>query len=107
MSRVLIVGVSTRAPAESAVRAGFDVVTLDAYGDLDQPSECRMLPGDLPWRAAAASRYARDIPADAVAFGSNLDNDPQAVRALAAGRQLWGNPPAALGRARDPIAAST
>ena len=72
---MLIAGVSTRAAAESAVRAGFQVVTLDAYGDLDQPSECHMLPGDKPWRAAAAARYARAITADAVAFGSNLDND--------------------------------
>ena len=107
MPRVLIAGVSTRAAAESAVRAGFQVVTLDAYGDLDQPSECQMLPGDKPWRAAAAARYARAITADAVAFGSNLDNDSQAVGTLAAGRQLWGNPAAALGRARDPIAVST
>ncbi len=59
--RVLIAGVSTRAAAESAVRAGFQVVTLDAYGDLDQPSECQTLPGDKPWRAAAAARYARAI----------------------------------------------
>jgi predicted ATP-grasp superfamily ATP-dependent carboligase len=106
MTRVLIAGVSTRAAAESAVRAGFQVVTLDAYGDLDQPSECRMLPGGTPWRAAAAARYAGAITADAVAFGSNLDNDPQAVRSLAAGRKLWGNSAASLGRARDPVAVS-
>ena len=105
--RVLIAGVSTRAAAESAVRAGFQVVTLDAYGDLDQPSECQMLPGATPWRAAAAARFAGAISADAVAFGSNLDNDPQAVRALAAGRRLWGNSAATLGLARDPVAVST
>ena len=40
---VLIVGVSTRAAAESAARAGFDVIALDAYADLDQHPSVRAL----------------------------------------------------------------
>ena len=32
---VLIAGVSARALAESAARAGAEVIALDAYGDLD------------------------------------------------------------------------
>jgi len=35
MPRVLIAGVSTRGFAESAARAGYDVVAVDGYGDLD------------------------------------------------------------------------
>ena len=35
-TRVLIAGVSTRAAAESAAKAGFTVTALDAFGDLDQ-----------------------------------------------------------------------
>jgi len=34
--RILIVGFSTRAIAESAVRGGYDVVTIDYFGDRDQ-----------------------------------------------------------------------
>jgi hypothetical protein len=86
------------------VRAGFDVVTLDAYGDLDQPSACHTLPPGTPWRAAVAARQGRGIGADAVVYLSNLDNDPRAVASLAAGRRLWGTPPQALRRARDPLA---
>jgi predicted ATP-grasp superfamily ATP-dependent carboligase len=34
--RILVVGLSTRAIAESAVRGGHRVVTLDYFGDRDQ-----------------------------------------------------------------------
>ncbi|MBF0530394.1 MAG: carboxylate--amine ligase, partial [Deltaproteobacteria bacterium] len=34
--RILITGVSTRAMAESAVRGGIRVVTVDHFGDRDQ-----------------------------------------------------------------------
>jgi uncharacterized protein len=101
---VLIVGVSTRAAAESAVRAGYDVVTVDAFGDLDQPAACVTLPEGRPWSAAAASRHARELRVDAVVYSSNIDNDVRAVATLASGRQLWGNPPDVLRRARNPLA---
>jgi len=35
MTRVLIAGVSTRGLAASAARAGYDVVAVDGFGDLD------------------------------------------------------------------------
>ena len=34
--RILILGLSTRAIAESAVRGGYNVITLDYFGDRDQ-----------------------------------------------------------------------
>src|SRR4030095_5614913 len=40
---VLIVGVSTRAAAESAARAGFRVTSIDAFADLDQHPSVRAL----------------------------------------------------------------
>jgi uncharacterized protein len=86
------------------VRAGYDVVALDAYGDLDQPSACHTLAPGERWRAATAVSHARKIQADAVVYLSNIDNDPRAVAALSAGRRLWGNTPEALRRARDPLA---
>ena len=85
------------------MRAGYDVVALDAYGDLDQPSACHTLPRDVRWSAAAAARHSSEIKADAVLYLSNIDNDPRAVAALAAGRPVWGNTPAALRLARDPL----
>src|SRR4051812_18141925 len=38
---VLIAGVSTRAFAESAARAGFEVTTIDAFADVDYPAGVR------------------------------------------------------------------
>jgi predicted ATP-grasp superfamily ATP-dependent carboligase len=38
-----------------------------------------------------------------VAYAANFENHPTAVARLAAGRELWGNPPAVLRRVRNPI----
>jgi predicted ATP-grasp superfamily ATP-dependent carboligase len=105
--RVLVAGVSTRAAAESAARAGFEVTAVDAFADLDQHASVRSLslPRDfgVSFSAAAAARAARDVDCDAVAYLSSFENHPAAVRALAAGRTLLGNPPEVLARVRDPL----
>jgi len=104
---VLIVGVSTRALAESASRAGYSCLTIDAFGDLDQKSRVQNigLGRDLGRRysAAAAVALGRSAAASA-AYVGNLENHPAAVRRLARERQLLGNTPATLVRARDPVA---
>ena len=38
---VLIAGVSTRGLAESAARAGYDVIAVDGFGDLDLRARAR------------------------------------------------------------------
>jgi len=106
LTRLLLAGVSTRAAAESAARAGFTVASLDAFGDLDQH------PGVRAWSLArdfgarftspAAARAAKGIECDAVAYLSSFENHPKAIATLAAGRALLGNPPAVVRRARDP-----
>src|SRR5262245_46188059 len=104
---VLIVGVSTRAAAESAARAGFRVTSIDAFADLDQHPSVRALSmtRDFGRRftAAAVARAARGVDADAVVYLSPFENHPAAVATLARGRALWGNPPEALRRVRDPL----
>src|SRR5262245_17853263 len=105
--RVLIAGVSCRAAAESAARAGFDVTAIDAFGDLDQhPSvHAVSVPRDIGGRftPAAAARAARSFDCDAVAYLSSFENHPRAVASLSAGRVLWGNSTAVLRRVRDPV----
>jgi predicted ATP-grasp superfamily ATP-dependent carboligase len=105
--RVLVAGVSTRAAAESAARAGFAVTAIDAFGDLDQHASVRglSLARDFGVRVSArsAAHAARTIDCDAVAYLSSFDNHPGAVATLAAGRALWGNAPAVLRRVRDPM----
>lgn len=104
--RALIVGVSTRAAAESAARAGFTVIALDAYGDLDHhPAvQALSLPRDFhtAFSPDAIVAAAHAIPSDIVVYLSSLENHPRAVEALAGGRMLWGNSPEVLRRVRNP-----
>ena len=87
--RVLVAGISTRAAAESAARAGFSVTSLDAFGDLDQHPSVRALslPRDFGTRftSPAAARAARTIESDSVAYLASFENHPNAVGRLAAG----------------------
>jgi len=105
--RVLIAGVTSRAAAESAARAGYDVTAIDAFGDLDQhPSvQALALPRDFGVRftAPAAARAAQSVECDAVMYVSSFENHPRAVGSLAVKRELLGNPPSVLRRARDPL----
>jgi uncharacterized protein len=100
---VLIAGVSTRAAAESAARAGFRVTAIDAFGDLDQHPAVTARAVSGKFSAHAAARAARDIACDAVAYLSNFENHHRAVARLAAARALWGNSPADLQRVRNPF----
>jgi hypothetical protein len=100
---VIIAGVSTRAAAESAARAGFHVTAFDAFADLDQHPSVRARAIYDPFTPAAAVRAARSIQADAVAYVSNFENHPRAVQSLARGRALWGNPPDVIERARSGV----
>jgi hypothetical protein len=103
--RILIVGLTTRAIAESAVRAGCDVVAVDYFGDLDSKQICpniSLRDRDLDYSAAALARVAREISYDAVAYCGSLENHPDVVAELAHGKSLLGNSPDALRRVRDP-----
>jgi hypothetical protein len=103
--RVLIVGVSTRALAESACRAGWECASVDAFGDLDQKArgDTLALARDLgrAYSATTAVAVGRRFSVEAAAYVGNLENHPAAVRRLARGRELLGNSPATLVRARD------
>jgi predicted ATP-grasp superfamily ATP-dependent carboligase len=103
--RTLIAGLTTRAVAESAVRGGFDVVTVDYFGDLDQKRLCpnvSLRERGLPYSAEGLLGLAVEIPADALVYVGGLENHPGAVARLARGRRLLGNAPETLARVRDP-----
>jgi uncharacterized protein len=105
--RVLLAGVSTRALAESAARAGYRVIAVDAFGDADLRAVADVVPlpriGGRRYGADLAALTARPVPADLVAYTSNFENHPPAVALLARGRRLLGNPPRVLERVRNPI----
>jgi predicted ATP-grasp superfamily ATP-dependent carboligase len=105
---VVIAGVSVRALAESASRAGASVIALDAYGDLDLRRIARVVAiprdGSVTFDQMAVARASRDLDASGVAYVSNFENAPDAVEMLARGRTLFGNSPDVLRRVRDPLA---
>jgi predicted ATP-grasp superfamily ATP-dependent carboligase len=105
--QVLIVGASARGFAESAAIAGYRVATVDAYGDLDLELRAAALSlrRDLgiPYTADAAARAAAAIHCSTVAYVSNFENHPEALRRLGDGRLLLGNPPDVVARVREPV----
>jgi predicted ATP-grasp superfamily ATP-dependent carboligase len=107
MTQVVIAGVSTRAAAASAAHAGFDVIAIDGYADRDQHPRVTAISlpreGGVAFTAAAAAAAAARVDAAAAVYLSNFENDSDAVARLAVHRELWGNPPDVLRRARDPF----
>ncbi len=104
---LLIAGVTTRALAVSAARAGWRVTAVDAFGDLDLRAVATVASAagtdGERFSPAAAARAARGVTADAVAYTSNFENHPEAVASLARGRQLLGNTPDVLEQIRNPL----
>jgi predicted ATP-grasp superfamily ATP-dependent carboligase len=105
---VVIAGASARALAESAALAGYSVVALDGYADLDLGMRVRAmsLPRDLgiPYSATRAAAAAAGLSTPTAAYTSGFENHPAAIATLARGRTLWGNPPAVVRRVRHPTA---
>jgi predicted ATP-grasp superfamily ATP-dependent carboligase len=105
---VIIAGVTTRALAASAARAGYSVTAIDAFGDSDLSAIAEVVtmakPGGERFTPAAAAALARTMRAELTAYTSSFENHPKAVAVLAYGRRLLGNPPAVLERVRDPLA---
>jgi uncharacterized protein len=103
---ILLVSVSARMLAELAVREGHEVVALDRFGDLDLQALCPSVSilrdlggsGNMEKLVDAAER----IPAERVVYGAGLENRPDLVARLAAGRTLLGCAPETLARVRDP-----
>jgi predicted ATP-grasp superfamily ATP-dependent carboligase len=105
-THVLIAGVSTRAAADSAARAGFRVTAIDAFGDRDQHPAVTVVPLVGRFTPAAAARAAAHLECDAVVYLANFENHPRAIAALVSGRALWGNTPDAIRRVRNPALVS-
>ena len=104
--RFLVLGVSTRAMVESAVRGGYDVVAVDFFGDLDQArlAESYALQRDLGLPAdgggPGGGRAASSTPTRS-SYGSNLENHPEVVAGSARRARVLGNPAEVLREVRD------
>jgi uncharacterized protein len=104
--KVLLLGISTRALAQSAVRAGYDVLSLDFFGDSDQPAgveTCSLVrdlgePPDLPALARAARQLLPRV--DRVVVEAGLENEP-ALLEFCPPEKRWGNSSFSVRAARD------
>lgn len=97
---LVIVGVSTRAIAQSACRAGYDVRTVDFFGDYDQKLCCPnvSLRRDLgrPLSAwsfldAAFSGGGACHDTEGVVYLANLENHPEVIAAFERRTHVLGN----------------
>ncbi|MEP6953640.1 MAG: ATP-grasp domain-containing protein [Solirubrobacteraceae bacterium] len=103
---ILLVSVSARMLAELATREGHDVFAVDRFGDFDLQRLCPSVSimRDLGGRGGMAELVdaAERIRAESVIYGAGLENRPELVARLAAGRTLLGCTPPTLRRVRDP-----
>ncbi len=103
--KILLLGVSVRAMAESAVAGGYQVVGLDAFGDLDLQTvcECYSLRRDYHYRFSAEGLYkaSRELSFDSVVYTANLENHPNIIGRLAQNSLILGNPKEALKHVRN------
>lgn len=102
-TRLAIVGASVRAAAQSALRAGFDVVGADLFADSDLDGLCPVtkIPGaEYP---DALADWLAEQSVDAWMYTGALENHPDLVDRMAAIAPLWGVSGEALRRCRDPL----
>lgn len=103
---VLIAGLSCRALAISAVRAGYKVTAVDGFGDRDLREVADVLvvrDRAGRYRPQQAARLASKLPAATVTYTSSFENSPRAVALLAQGKTLLGNPAEVVRHVRNPI----
>jgi predicted ATP-grasp superfamily ATP-dependent carboligase len=97
---VLIVGASTRAAAQSAIRAGLVPICADLFADLDLRACAQVLDvPDYPQGLAAAAARVTDCP---WMYTGGIENHPDVIAWISETRRLWGNGPEVVRRVRDP-----
>jgi predicted ATP-grasp superfamily ATP-dependent carboligase len=109
---LVLVGMNVRPLAQSAVRAGFEVVAIDAVGHLDLPASARRLslvhdlgglfPGDPDSWHRRLAQAARSYRASSLAYSGGFENLPELVAEMSVDCELLGNSRASLRSVRDP-----
>lgn len=103
--KILLLGVSARGMAESAVNSGYSVIALDAFGDLDLQGLCEshalLRDFGIPYSVKGLYQASQQLRFDAFAYNSNLENYPEIVQRIARSHDLFGNPAGSLRRVRD------
>lgn len=100
-AQVLILGVSARAAAYSALRAGLAPAAADFFQDQDLAAvcDCRRIGGQL----GELERVVPTFPNCPWLYTGGLENHPDLVDRLAQQRELYGNPGRVLRAVRNPF----
>jgi hypothetical protein len=104
MMRILVAGISVRAMVESAVRSGYSVIALDAFGDQDLRTltEAYSLHRDFHERYSSRALYeaCRQLDFDSVAYTANLENHSEILQGFSKDYLIIGNAPETVGSVR-------
>jgi predicted ATP-grasp superfamily ATP-dependent carboligase len=107
---LIVAGISARALAVGARRAGFAVIAFDAFGDLDTREACRetlVLDDAIGGFAnvdliGAVVEQARDHAAIGFVYGAGFDDCPQRLKQVETTIPILGSSPKAMALAKDP-----
>jgi len=99
---LLILGVSARAAAFSALTAGLSPICGDAFADADLGRVCPATATDR--YPAGLAEIARAAPAAPWIYTGALENHPGLIETISQSRILLGNGPRVLAGVRDPFA---
>jgi len=101
----LLLGLSTRSIAESAVRSGNKIFTLDYFGDQDQKDLVKNISiardFQQPFSVENLLAASQNMEFDSVVYTSNLENHPEVVETLSRRAIVLGNSSEVLSRVRD------
>ena len=89
---LLILGASTRAAAASAVRAGFDPVCADRFGDEDLRRIASVIAVNNDLHRTL--RAVKALPFTPWIYTGSLENDPKFIASVSERHLLLGNPAA-------------
>ncbi len=101
---VLILGVSARAAASSALRAGLRPCCADDFADRDLDAAAPVVRVDPARGPVGFADVAEALPPSPWFYTGGLENHPELVERISRRHRLWGVGSGALRRVRDPVA---
>ncbi len=104
--KLLLTGFSTRHLAESAIASGYDFITLDYFGDLDQKKICEnhSLKRDFHQETFDPNDLflaSQDLDFDAIVYASPFENHPQIIKEFERRGMVIGNSSKTVSEVRD------
>lgn len=103
MDDLLILGVSARAAAFSAIRCGIRPRCVDHFADVDLAAACPVERVEWGRGAEGLAVAADSLPPSCWFSTGGLENHPELVERISRRHTLWGVGPEALRTVRDPV----